>query len=1079
MHAGNKTFTHPHGGTGFSSDLRHTHDVFISYAHLDAEHDVANARLIATWLEAEGYDVWWDSSIRFARVLTQLQQKVLSARHVLVLWSHQAAKSEWVLRECRWADEQNKLAPVILDDCPLPPKWEKEYLWLRLRDFESQKSELRSKLGPPTVIPRIETLPSAARLFVGRKDELATLRTAWASTADNADPARKTNVLVFHAIGGAGKSALLHEFLYPAAGESFSGAVHSWSAYSQGSGDNRTANADEFIASALKRFGHDLQENPIRDPVEKGRQLARLVSQHCMLVILDGLEPLQDAPHINGGRLRDRALAEFIKVLARENRGLLVINSRQELPELEAFAAPRVISTELNRMNLTDGVMLLSALGVHGPLSRMKETADNLHGHALSLNLLGSYLRSAHNGDIHQAEQFRLGEKAHADANFAGDATVPYAKRAARIIEGHVARLGETDKAVLNMAGLFDRPADREALEVLLAGPAIRGLTEAFQDLPAPQRQARWNVAVDRLRQLKLLLAEDRSQPGALDAHPIVRTHFGARLKENEPQTFRDAHNRLYDFYRLRGLPEEFREPESYAVLALAVSYPEDINFIKRSIWQGRIPPGLEGSVGPVWNSVRSRRFAEAARLLETDLFYETLAVFQPSSLADMQPAFAAITHGCAAGRHQEALSEVYSPRIARGNQNYLMSSAGAPNVDLSLVAQFFETLWSVPAKGLNDRSAAHQLAGAALALRSLGRFREAMEPFETGLKADIEMEQWRNAALASSNISELRLILGDLAGAIKSARKGVEFSDISGDPDNPWMSRVALADALHQSGQAHGALEEFQKAEELHQSGQVRGALALFQKAEALHAETVPDAPRFSSVWGYYYCDLLLGMGQTQNVVERASNALQLYEKYDHTAPLDLALDHLTLGRAYTALSALTKPGNQKPRGRLASLMGLWTAKGKTDGNPAGQAQTHLDEALNGLRRAGAEEFLVRGLLARAAFWRTEGVHAAASDDLDAALDIISRGEMRLPLADFHLEAARLALAQFTGGDIAFRTRAEASIQEAAKLISVIGYGRRRAELAALNTCLTGGIPASILAPDRDAQGRSPWRSR
>jgi hypothetical protein len=34
-------------------------DIFISYAHDDAEH----ARQIADWLESEGYSVWWDRSL--------------------------------------------------------------------------------------------------------------------------------------------------------------------------------------------------------------------------------------------------------------------------------------------------------------------------------------------------------------------------------------------------------------------------------------------------------------------------------------------------------------------------------------------------------------------------------------------------------------------------------------------------------------------------------------------------------------------------------------------------------------------------------------------------------------------------------------------------------------------------------------------------------------------------------------------------------------------------------------------------------------------------------------------------------
>ena len=44
----------------------------------------------------------------------------------------------------------------------------------------------------------------------------------------------------------------------------------------------------------------------------------------------------------------------------------------------------------------------------------------------------------------------------------------------------------------------------------------------------------------------------------------------------------------------------------------------------------------------------------------------------QPDTLEEMQPLFRAVAHGCAAGLHQQALDEVYWPRIKRSNQHYL-----------------------------------------------------------------------------------------------------------------------------------------------------------------------------------------------------------------------------------------------------------------------------------------------------------------------------------------------------------------------------------------------------------------------
>ena len=139
--------------------------------------------------------------------------------------------------------------------------------------------------------------------------------------------------MVLHAIGGAGKSALLRRFLDDLEAKGYPGAkkVYGWSAYTQGSGENRNADADAFMRPRARVLRPDV-EPPITDPVERGRTLARLIRRQRTLLVLDGLEPLQDLPQVNEGRLKDRGLQTLVTQLAKENPGLLVITSRQELP---------------------------------------------------------------------------------------------------------------------------------------------------------------------------------------------------------------------------------------------------------------------------------------------------------------------------------------------------------------------------------------------------------------------------------------------------------------------------------------------------------------------------------------------------------------------------------------------------------------------------------------------------------------------------------------------------------------------------------------------------------------------------
>jgi len=103
-------------------------------------------------------------------------------------------------------------------------------------------------LAPPRLV-HITGLPETAyERLVGRDAELKRLDEAWAD--------RKTNILSLVAEGGAGKSALVNEWLMRLQADGYRGAdcVLGWSFYSQGSKERATA-ADEFLNWALAKLG--------------------------------------------------------------------------------------------------------------------------------------------------------------------------------------------------------------------------------------------------------------------------------------------------------------------------------------------------------------------------------------------------------------------------------------------------------------------------------------------------------------------------------------------------------------------------------------------------------------------------------------------------------------------------------------------------------------------------------------------------------------------------------------------------------------------------------------------------------
>jgi tetratricopeptide (TPR) repeat protein len=375
-----------------------------------------------------------------------------------------------------------------------------------------------------------------------------------------------------------------------------------------------------------------------------------------------------------------------------------------------------------------------------------------------------------------------------------------------------------------------------------------------------------------------------------------------------------------------------------------------------------------------------------------------------PDTIDEMAPLFAAVTHGCHAGRHQEVLSEMFYPRVRRGNQQLSIHKLGAIGSDLVALSGFFDPPWARPVARLRGTDQAWVLNEAGFDLRALGRLREAAQAMRTALDRRLAEEIWLNAATNAGNLSELHLTMGEVEQALHDARQSMELSDRSGDAFQRMIGRTTLAYALHQAGRA---------AE----------AQALFSEAEQMQKERQPEYPLLFSFQGYLYCDLLLGQGEHEEVRRRAIKGLEWSERQEFL--LDIALDHLSLGRAVLLESRRDNSGDLS--------------------EPA----DHLDQAVEGLRRTGAQDDLPRGLLARAELRRIAGNFDTARADLDEALAIAERGSMRLHQADAHLEYARLHLAL---GD---KDKARESLATASQMIDDMGYHRRDGEVQELKAQL------------------------
>ena len=398
----------------------------------------------------------------------------------------------------------------------------------------------QARLAPKKI--SVARLPITGSDVFGREEDITFLDRAWAN--------KDVNVVTIVAWAGVGKSTLVNHWLRRMAAKHYRSAelVFGWSFYRQGTSGG-TSSADEFIDAALAWFGDP--DPRLGTAWEKGERLAKLISHRRTLLVLDGLEPLQNPPGPQEGRVREPSLQALLRELAAFNPGLCVITTRLPVADIADHERTSALRRDLEHLSSQAGAQLLRGLGVRGPEAEVCRASEEFQGHCLALTLLGSYLTDAYNGDIRCRKE--VSEQLGHD--------VRQGVHARNVMESYQTWFGDgPELSILRMLGLFDRPADERAVEALLKSPGIAGVTESLTDLSPTELR----TVLARLRRARLLAGEDPHNPGQLDTHPLVREYFGEQLRSQQTNAWKECNRRLYVYYRTLApqLPSSFREME-------------------------------------------------------------------------------------------------------------------------------------------------------------------------------------------------------------------------------------------------------------------------------------------------------------------------------------------------------------------------------------------------------------------------------------------------------------------------------------------------------------------------------------
>jgi tetratricopeptide (TPR) repeat protein len=464
------------------------------------------------------YDKWHTAEFARPNLNTYLQKLYQEESQLLVFFfSESYNHNEWcgvewrIGRELRLRSEDDRVMFLRLDHADIPGfSAIDDYLDVSKLPDNQVADEILKRLdllGPPEDARQYRAfttkLPTVNTLLIGRDDEITFLDQAWLNPA--------TNFVQIIAPGGAGKTALMDKWFRRHLRHA---TVFSWSFYSQGTLERSATSSDSFLVEIMSWLNINLP--PMASVYSRAEAVANRLRQEKMLLILDGIEPMQDS----AGVLRDLALKAFLQELSTANRGLVLCTSRLRLDIPDD--PPRSLSLDLENLKPEHGAEYLQHLGVQGEEKELQQASRDCGNHALALTLLGTYLVDFLKGDIRRRFEIR---------EFMVD-ELKYGATARRMMAAYERIFeGKAEAMILRCLGYFDRPAETEALKLVL--PMMK--------------HGEYQAGLRRLYGARLVLTKDPLV--SVDCHPLIREHSAAVMRSTAEEEFRRGHSKLYEHY--------------------------------------------------------------------------------------------------------------------------------------------------------------------------------------------------------------------------------------------------------------------------------------------------------------------------------------------------------------------------------------------------------------------------------------------------------------------------------------------------------------------------------------------------
>lgn len=615
--------------------------------------------------------------------------------------------------------------------------------------------------------------------FVGRAAELQAL-------SDWAAPADPTNLLLFEAIGGNGKSMLTwewtknHALAARPADKPWAGRF--WYSFYEGG-----ASMEDFCQHALAYMtGRPLEDFAKKKTADLKDDLLAQLHARPWLLILDGLERILVAYHrIDAPEVRDEEANTPTDKIVNRNPCDAIRDEDNDLLRALAAAAPSklLVSSRLTprvllnpsgqpipgakRINLPglrppDAEALLRSCGIEGKSDAIQSyLTANCDNHPLVIGILGgliaNYLPARGDFDAWSAAP---------DGGAALDlARLDLIQRRNHILEAAIKTLPDASRQLLSTLALLTDSVDYETLKAF--NPHLPPEPEEVKK-PTPPEKRGIHRADGKWMRWEQMSDEQKARPqkqyeAALARWQDYEKAVQARLASAE---FRAAPKKL---------EATVKDLEQRGLLQ----------------WDGRT---RKYDLHPVVRGVASGAMAVADRerhgLRVVDHF--TAQPHRPyeeaATLEDVRSGLHIVRTLLKLGHYKQAAMAY------RGDlESALLINLNAFAEVLSLLKPFFPHGWGELPKEVEATDGSALATSAANAMAHCGELAAALAAQGAALRAHLEAEDWTNSAADLCNISVNLSTQNRLAPALRTNSLALEVATLSKYKESVFISRLAL----------------------------------------------------------------------------------------------------------------------------------------------------------------------------------------------------------------------------------------------------------------------------------------------